>query len=201
MEKKTEKAIVTGAGTSSAVEKLKALYATKNVETKDFSLKEAFEIGCKKAAPYVQDDGTLLLPIIGITSRWVRNIRRTGKDAFHTMITLEGGVKTGGFSSALYKFAEEIYLAAKLPFTDYASMSWNKPINVKVGIEKFDGFNPDKGENEPRMTYTFTVIDGAATEFKWMTSAENYGNLINASSALALPAIPTEIADAPDDLD
>jgi len=182
---------------SKAVENLKNLYKSQTVEKKTFSLKDAFTVGNKAAKKYVQDDGSLLFPVIGLASKFVPKYCNANNAGYHTMMYLDGGINTGGFSTALYNFSQTLYQAAKVPYNEYVSVTWDKPILVRVTIEAFDKEVEKEGKTvmEPRTTYHFEIVSGEAENFKWMTSVEQYGTLIASASALELPEVVTDVGE------
>lgn len=172
---------------SAAVAKLMNLYATRAVEQKDFTLKEAFQIGCKAAAPYVQEDGSLLLPVIGFASKFVAKYAKDGCAGYHTMIYLADGKKMGAFSNALLRHAEFFYLGTGTTLSDYARIDFDAPIDIRVTLETFDT-DDHKGGTVEATSYGFDIVGGEATSVRTLGSVEQYTNLIDTVSALdALP--------------
>jgi hypothetical protein len=151
------------------VEMLKKQHDARRIVNKDFSIKNLFEISSKeinkKTKPYQQEDGTAIIPVIGIASKYVPKYDNGSNPGYHTTLYLKDGIITGAFSTAAHDLANFFFAAAGLDteaeFNQLMFASGNV-VNVRVSKIEFSGTN-EKGETEARKTYNFEILDGEIT--------------------------------------
>jgi len=173
---------------SLAVEKMKALLATKNVVSKDFSIGDAFKVTCVKAKPYQTDTG-LLLPVVGVSAKFVPKF-----SGYQTLFYLESGEITGSFSMAASDFAESLFNMANVALSDYARLDFDKPIMVRITQEEFTKVFEDDPTKKPEQwsTYNFDIVSGEAEQFNISGGIGTYTNILGAVDTLSELAAHTE---------
>jgi hypothetical protein len=171
------------ANTSSAVANLRKVYASRNVESKDFSLKDLFLAGNKETRPYQQDDGSAILPVVGISSKFVPKYKKDGNLGFCTMLYLDGGKKLSAFASSLLELAEFFFKVTGIELVNYARVDFDGVINIRATHQTFNALDPD-GNPTSRNTYHFDILDGTATRFERIGDEDNYGTLVAAHDGI-----------------
>lgn len=131
---------------SNAIENLKRMYSAQAIEAKDISLQDLVNKEGK--------DGSIVIRINGIASKFVKKYASENNYGYHTMLYMIDGRKTGAFSNALYDFARFLYAGAKLN-TDAEFNKIEFPedgfLEIKVTVIKLDS---------KKSTYNFEIVDG-----------------------------------------
>jgi hypothetical protein len=141
------------------VENLKKMHDAQRIENKDFSLKHLFVLSNatinKLTKPYQQEDGSAILPVVGLASKYVRKYDNENNPGYHTTVYLKDGKKTGAFSTALYEFAQYFYEQAGMGGdSTFKKLEFNGCMNVKVTKVDLDGGHT---------TYNFEIVEGDVT--------------------------------------
>jgi hypothetical protein len=146
MSKTTTTAIATPAANNSVFDKIKKIHDARRVEQKDFSLKDLFKL---------EKSDVVKIRVIGFSSKFVPKYAKETCFGYHTMVYLADGRKTGGFSNALYRFADFYYqLTGAKPDGDFVKLMFPEGCYLDVEISQVEFDNSQKN------TYEFNLIDG-----------------------------------------